>query len=171
MAIVPNFTASQAISSPLTLTLTDTSTGSDGSILYRLVYLQKADGTYLVPTGTTTPYILWAINQSTININALDVDYALNITVNWIVGSTVQYTKSILYEFNAYAQAYRYKLIKAVAGNPSFWDSNNFINTLFSLCVYIEAANESVTLGGDITNAQLNNAAAKYLSDNPQLAY
>ena len=96
--LTPNFTASQSSGLPSNILLTDTSTGSDSSIVARRVYLLQADGTYLVPTGTTTQYILWAYADSTISIDVLSQDTALSITVNWVDtnGDTVE-TKTIAY--------------------------------------------------------------------------
>jgi hypothetical protein len=81
MAISPNFTASQNSGTPNIITLTDTSTGSDGTIAKRRVYLLQSDGTYLVPAGTTTDYIDWIIIDSNISLNDLTQATALSITV------------------------------------------------------------------------------------------
>jgi hypothetical protein len=152
------------------MTLTDTSSGSDAAITQRRVYLQKFDGTYLVPSGTTTDYIAWSYASSTQTINALDKDYALNITVQWLNASnTVLYTKTILVQFNSYARTYRLKLIKAQAANPRLVNNQNYFDVLSQLTVFIDGANESVTLGGGITLAQLCNDNAYYLISNPKL--
>lgn len=47
-----SFSVSQTVGLPDTVTLTDTSTGSDATIAARIVYLQKADGTYLTGSGS-----------------------------------------------------------------------------------------------------------------------
>ena len=54
MALVPNFTITQSVGSPNNLVFTDSSTGSDGTITKRRIYIKKSDGTFLVLTGTTT---------------------------------------------------------------------------------------------------------------------
>jgi hypothetical protein len=56
MPLVENFSATQYVATPNLLVLDDTSTGSDAGITVRYVYLQKADGSYLVEEGTTTDY-------------------------------------------------------------------------------------------------------------------
>lgn len=171
MPLTPNFSCSTSLSSPSILTITDTSTGSDVGLTSRRVYLQKADGTYLVPDGTTTDYIVWSIVDASIDIDVLDIDYALNITVNWMTSTVATYTKTILNEFQNYAIIYRYKLIKAISSQSSFYWGANFTQTIFNLTVYMIGADESVSLGNDITNAQFNNTKAKYIIDNPQLAF
>jgi len=47
-----SFSVSQTVGLPDTVTLADTSTGSDATIAARIVYLQKADGTYLTGSGS-----------------------------------------------------------------------------------------------------------------------
>ena len=172
MALTPNFSTSNNITTPSILTLVDTSIGSDGAITQRRVYLAEFDGTYLVPTGTTTDYIAWSYAVSTIDIDCLDKDYALNITVQWLdVSNTVLYTKTYLVEFNSYARIFRLKLLKAQASNPSLVNNPNFFEVESNLSVYIDGANEAVTLAADITLAQLCNEKAKYYIDHPKLAF
>ena len=171
MALTVNFVASTNITTPTILTLADTSTGTDGAITSRRVLLQKADGTYLVPTGTTTNYIVWDIASSSINLSVLSADYALNIYVYWMAGSQVNYYLNILYEFNTNARVLRIQLLKALAANPNQVNSANYFSVLSRLSTYIDGANEAVLLAGDITLAQLcNNNAAVYVN-NPKLAY
>ncbi len=61
MPLIENFTATQYVATPNLLVLDDTSTGSDGAVTVRYVYLQKADGSYLVEEGTTTNYEVWTL--------------------------------------------------------------------------------------------------------------
>lgn len=170
MPLVPNFSISSNITTPSVLQLVDTSSGSDGAITQRRVYLQQFDGTYLVPTGTTTSYIDWAYASSTKNIDAMDKDYALNIIVQWLdVSNAVLYTKTILVEFNSYARTFRLKLLKAIASNPKLVNNQNYFDVMSQLTIYIDGANEAVTLAGDVTLAQLCNDNAAYLINNPKL--
>ena len=94
MPFVNSFTAEQLYSSPTTLRITDTSTGSDSNINARRVYLRQANGEYLVPTGTTTNYIEWAIGTNYIDIDVLNVDYSLEIKVEWIMNTTQRITEN-----------------------------------------------------------------------------
>jgi hypothetical protein len=84
MPFVNSFTALQLYASPNTLRITDTSTGSDANINNRLIYIRKADGTYLVPEGVTTDYIEWRTDEgNVIELNILNIDYATEIKVQW----------------------------------------------------------------------------------------
>ena len=171
MALTVNFSASTNITTPTILTLTDTSTGTDGAITSRKVLLRKADGTYLVPTGTTTNYIVWDIASSSINLSVLSVDYALNIYVYWMAGSQINYYLITPYEFNTNARVYRIKLLKAQASNPALVNSANFFEVISNITTLIDGANEAILLAGDITLAQLCNTQAAVYINNPKLAY
>lgn len=172
MSYVQNFSIAANITTPSKFTLTDTSVGSDVLITGRVVYVQTNDGTYLKPTGNSGNGINWTLpSGASITIDCMDKDYALNITVIWVGGSTILYTKVILAEFNSYARTYRYKLLKASASNPNLLDSSNFFTVFSNITVFIDGANEAVTLGNDITLAQLCNSKSKFYSDNPILAY
>lgn len=79
-----SFTTSQVLGFPSQIIFTDTTSGGTGSSTERRIYLRKSDGTFLVPTGISTQYIVWAINLPTLVVDALDKDYALQITVEWV---------------------------------------------------------------------------------------
>lgn len=172
MPLVENFTATQYVATPNLLVLDDTSTGSDGGITVRYVYLQKADGTYLVESGTTTNYEVWTLaSGNTISLNVLDKDYALTITVEWRSNSAVLYNKTVSYCFSTYAKIYNVKLSKAQVSSPSLLDRDNWLSTKCNLNTYIDAADDAVALGAGISIAQLSLNKAKYIIDNPKLVF
>ena len=107
MPFIENFTATQYISVPNLIVITDTSTGTDAAITSRRVYMRKSDGTYLVEEGTTTNYELFPLaTGNIISYDVLDKDYALTITVEWgSVTSTigdylVLYSKQLIMVFS-----------------------------------------------------------------------
>ena len=172
MSFVQNFSPSQNIVSPSVLILDDTSTGIDGSITDRFVTIQTYDGTYLKPIGNSGNSIEWTLSSgNTIDIDCMDKDYAILITVSWFGGSTVLYTKQILAVFTAYARTFRVKLLKALESNPNQIDSVNFFNVFSGITCYIDGADESIALMNDITLSQLCNTKAKYFIDNPALSF
>lgn len=170
--ITPNFSATQTYGLLGTVTLTDTSTGSDGTLTTRRIYFAKQDGTYLVPTGTTTSYVVWSYAQSSIAIaGLLDKDYALDITVQWYAGATLVNTKTILNLFSGVAKSFLYDLTRYAASNQRLLNSNNFFDNKSKLQVLEDDAAQAVTLpsGGDISAAQLCLNMAKEIVDNPSL--
>jgi hypothetical protein len=93
MSFIPSFTVSQNIGNPMGLVITDTSTGSNNSITERRVYLKNAAGQYVVPSGTTTDYIVWNISDPFIAIDVLSSDMALQIRVDWVGTSNIRITQ------------------------------------------------------------------------------
>jgi len=111
MAFNPNFSATQTLGLPNIVTLTDMSTGSDAAIASRRIYLEQYNGSFLVPSGTTTDYIVWATGSASKTLDVLTVDTALNITLQWLsVGGTVLYESTQLYVFTLYNEQFDYGL-------------------------------------------------------------
>jgi hypothetical protein len=101
MAFNPSFTVKQLYATPNILRVTDTSTGSDANITGRRVFLRKDDGTYLVPSGTTTDYIDFPLSLgSYIDIDVLDKDYAFEYKVQWLGNDPTPYTIRITEDGN-----------------------------------------------------------------------
>lgn len=169
MALVANFSASQTYGEESIVTLTDTSTGTDVAVTKRRVYLIQDDGSYLVPDGTTTDYVEWDDfpATTTINIDALDQDYALNIRVDWLdVNDTVLYTKTRLYCFTLYGETQLYSLTQGQSANPLLSSDTFFYTNKMKLRVDIDDANQAVQQGGDITAAQQAlNRAMEYVNN------
>lgn len=173
MAFTPSFTAAQTVTKPSKLTLTDASTAVP-TLTNRLVALKLANGNYLDEKGkqtSTLTYLDWAVSNNSVTYDVLTKDYAIWITVTYLNGSSVVDTKSILFNFNAYARIYRYKLLKATASNPVFLDNPNFFTVFSNITNYIIGGNEAVILASDITLAQICNNKAKYYIDNQQLSF
>jgi hypothetical protein len=167
--ITTNFSSSQNYGDISVLTLTDTSTGSGTSITGRLVYIQKADGTYLTPEGSTTDYIFWpyvAGAGDTINIDVLDRDYALDISVKSFVGSTIYQTVTTLCLFSAYSELFLRQLTQAQEGNNQLLSNKNFWGNKFKLRTLVDDATQAVASLNDQTIAQFALDEAKKLTDN-----
>lgn len=137
MPITPNFSTSQASGNLDAMTITDTSTGSDGTITGRLIYLRKYDGTYLTPTDYTVDYIFWPYSSSSLTVeDLLDKDYCLDITVYWYIGSGIGYSKTILTLFRGYTDTFLRNLTRAVASNrtlitrPNYWQNKQKLRVL-----------------------------------------
>jgi hypothetical protein len=158
MPFVQNFTTSQQAGLPSDVIITDTSTGSDGAIVSRRVFLTNYAGEYVVANGTTTNYTVWPLAQSSISIDCLTQDTALTVTVNWVdAGGVTLYTKTSLAGFTLYNETYYYSLTQgqAAVGNPSYiLQDNNYFQNKSKLRCLIDSGNQAVTLGYDITSAQ-----------------
>jgi hypothetical protein len=167
MPLVPNFTASQYSGTPSVITLTDTSTGSDVTITSRRVYLLQANGTFLVPAGTATDYILWDLVDASISIDVLSQDSALSITVQWMnAGNTVVTSKTISFAFTAYNETFYYGLTESQVANANLTASTNWYQTKLILRVEIDSADQAITFASDIYSAQAALNRATFISTN-----
>ena len=172
MPLTPNFTASQFSGTPSVITLTDTSTGSDVTIASRRVYLLQANGTFLVPAGTTTDYVVWDLVDVTIDLDVLSQDSALSITVQWLTaGSTVVTSKIISFAFTAYNETFYYGLTESQVANSNLSASTNWYQTKLVLRVEIDSADQAITFASDIYSAQAALNRATYISTNQALFF
>lgn len=155
MSFTPNFTLSQPEGQPSVITVTDASTGSDGSINRRIIYIRKDDGTFLTPSGTTTQYIGWPLSDSTINIDCMDKDYALSVVVQWLdISGAILYDKTVTQGFTSYNENFDYQLTQMLAGNPLLFNDNDFQENKSKLRTDIDSGDQAILIAADIYNAQ-----------------
>jgi hypothetical protein len=167
MPLSPNFTASQNSGTPNLIFLTDTSTGSDGTITKRRIYLLQSNGTYLVPTGTVTNYIEWALVDVTTSLNVLIQDTALSITVEWLTASNVVVAnKTTSFAFTAYNETFYYGLTESQVANANLTASTNWYQTKMILRVELDSAYQAISFASDIFSAQAALNRATFISTN-----
>ena len=167
MPLSPNFTASQNSGTPNLIFLTDTSTGSDGTITKRRIYLLQSDGTYLVPAGTVTDYIEWALVDVTTSLNVLIQDTALSITVEWLTASNVLVAnKTTSFAFTAYNETFYYGLTESQVANANLTASTNWYQTKMILRVELDSAYQAISFASDIFSAQAALNRATFISTN-----
>ena len=167
MPLSPNFTASQNSGTPNLIFLTDTSTGSDGTITKRRIYLLQSNGTYLVPTGTVTNYIEWALVDVTTSLNVLIQDTALSITVEWLtVSNVVVANKTTSFAFTAYNETFYYGLTESQVANANLTASTNWYQTKMILRVELDSAYQAISFASDIFSAQAALNRATFISTN-----
>lgn len=155
MPLTISYAVSQNLLSATTMTVTDTSSGTDVSVTQRRILLQKLDGTYLVPAGTSTNYIQWSIANPSITMAVLLRDYALNITVQWLdVAGNVLYTSTSLYGFTLNLEQFFYQLTQYESSNPSVMNDRGYYDNKIKLRCAIDEAVNAVLVGNDIQSAQ-----------------
>lgn len=156
MPLVENFTATQELGFPSQILFTDTSTGSDGAVTSRRIYLLDANGDYSVEDGTATTYEVWPYADSTITLDVMPtIDKAFYITVQWLdVNNTVLYTKTELTVFRLYLITYYIYLIKTQSSNIKLREHANFYNNEIRLLCSLQEAYDAVYYAGDILSAQ-----------------
>jgi len=155
MPIVPAIVVSQSGLTPTSATVEDTSTGSDVAIAARHIYFQTNQGTYLVVTGTTTDYEVWAYANSSQTWNLLPTDHAVNIIVNWVdVNGATLYTLNGLYCLRQNLKNFVVYLGQLQAITPSILQDPIYAANLSTFWAYVEYANSMVEWGADISNSQ-----------------
>ncbi len=166
------FSISQTLGSPSIIDLTDTSVGSDAAIVERRVYLTKSSGSTLVPTGTTTTYIVWDYDDASIAIDALDKDYGISVRVDWInISGTVLYTATVLTTFTMYNAEFEYSLISQEANGDASITNTNWLSGRMKLRLALDDAANAISAASSITNSQAANDRGTYLRENLNLFY
>lgn len=167
MALVPNFTITQSVGDPANLVFTDSSTGSDGTITQRRIYIRQADGTNLVVEGTTTDYEVWDYADSSITLDILSTDISALVTVEWLnVSDVVVYTKAVNYGFTGYNEDFDYTLTQMIASNTLLINDNGFFGFKSQLRTYIDSGDNAISRASDIYAAQLCYTRANELRTN-----
>jgi hypothetical protein len=155
MSLTADFTTSQTYGVPNSINFVDTSTGTDDTITSRRIYLKTAANTYLVQKGTTTNYEVWDYADFNITLDVLEKDYALQVTVEWLAGESVIYTKTYdAIGFTLYNETFDYQLTQVLSGNPLIINDNNFFPNKSDLRTSIDGGNQAVFFAKDLFSAQ-----------------
>lgn len=171
MPLTPNFSTSQESGDLSVAILTDTSTGDYTGITGRIVRFRKYDGDYLVPNSVSETYVAWPVVSGigdTLEVDMLDKDYCLDITVSYYAGSTVNTTKTILTLFTGYSDYFLRRLTAALSGNKVESRAKNFWVNKNKLRVLVDDAEQAVSFLNDQTIATFCLDEAKILTDNIQ---
>ncbi len=177
MAITVSFQTSQVVGNPQNIVLTDTSVGTDVTAVARRIFIATQSGSYLTPAGTTTDYILWPLGAgSTITLNVLTQDSALNVTLEYVnVSGAVVAFDTTLEGFTLNNETFYYSLTQAQAMQnqppPMIIQDSNYFTNKSILRTQIDDGNQSIELGNDITTAQAAYDRATYMVLNQQLFF
>lgn len=172
MPLVPNYSVAQSSGDLTSLILSDTSTGSDGTLTGRLVYIRDANAKYIVPDGNTTDYVVWPIGDAAITINGIvSRDLALLITVVWYGGSTATYTKQLLWCVDGYGQQFLFELTQYQEQNPRLVTNKNYYFSKMKLFTNLQDARNAVVIGNNQAVAQAALDRAQQLRENKSLFF
>lgn len=143
------FSASQSYGLPSIVTVEDTSSGLV-SVASRIVFLTTGYNTLLVTGGTA-----WPLVDTSISIDALDKDYALSITVQWLDSlGAVLYTQTQLLSFTLWNEQFLYDLTQDQTGLPSVIQDTNYYSNKMMMRVEVDSGNQALSLANDIAGAQ-----------------
>lgn len=156
MAFSPLFTVSQGAATPADVSFQDVSTGTDAAITQRRIYITDSDGNPVVPSGTTTAYIQWALGTNPITVSdLLPNDLGVYINIQWLnVANVVLYEADNNYCLDQFNRQFFYYLIQQLALAPATLQDTNYASNLELYWVYIIGAENSVEIGDDIAACQ-----------------
>lgn len=167
MPLSVNFSVSQSLANPNQLTFTDTSTGSDGTITGRRIYILDAYGNYLVESGTTTQYEEWAYPFNTVlTLDVLSKATTPNITVKWMNGSSVVYEKTVAGSYLLHLYKFGFSLTRGVLSKPTVIQDTDYYISKIKLIVDIDDAENAISYNSDIVNAQSAADRGTHLEEN-----
>lgn len=173
--LTPNFTAQQSSTDYTVVTVNDTSTGSDVLVTQRRVYFTLANAAYLTTSAANSAgYFPWAYAATSLTVNdLLDKDYALNILVQWLnVSNTVLYSKTIIYGFDSYEEAFLAQLTCAQSSsNPALINNQNYWLNKITLRTQVDDAAQAIEQGNNILAAQAAYNRGTYIVAHPQLFF
>ena len=121
----------------------------------------------MVPAGTVTNYIEWALVDVTTSLNVLIQDTALSITVQWLTASNVVVAnKTTSFAFTAYNETFYYGLTESQVANANLTASTNWYQTKMILRVELDSAYQAISFASDIFSAQAALNRATFISTN-----
>lgn len=155
MPLTPAFTAQQSPSNPNIVVLVDTSTGSDSSIVSRRAYIRDSAGNYLVPSGTTTNYVVWSYSDASISLDILQQDTAVSIKIDWLdLGGNILYTLTQTYCLDMYSKLFFYQLVQMQGVTPSIPQDTNYFSNMALFWATVEGAENAIVLAEDLSASQ-----------------
>jgi hypothetical protein len=156
MSFSQDFSVSQSPVNPAYLIITDTSSGTDGLITARRIYIQDSDGNFIVPSGTTTSYITWTYpSPNPISLDILTQDVAANVKVEWLyAGNVMHYELDNNYCFSEFNKRFLYYLIQLQSLTYNIIQDTNYWGNVGIFWTNIIGAIKSVEIGNDIFASQ-----------------
>lgn len=145
MPFTPSFSTAQVLGEPSEIVATDTSQGADAAIVARRLYVQIANGDYLVEEGVSTEWNAWALADTSATFDILSKDYGVLLTCQWVgVSGQILYAVQQYAGFTCYNEMFSDQLVEALSGNPLLINDNNFWVNLSKLRDCIDSGNQSI---------------------------
>lgn len=158
MPLSVSISATQSIAYNNLVTLTDTSTGSDGTITNRRVFFRTATDQYLYEpqlSSASSTYVDWPYADASQQFDILTESSALEITVQWLNGSNVVvYTYTDTFCFDLQDYVFALGVLADQTSSPGVLQDLNYYNSFMQLVVNIFNAESSITYGDDIYSSQ-----------------
>jgi len=150
MPLVPSITIAPT-GNGSEIVVTDTSTGSDGAITDRKIFVYQANNSLL----GASPYDFPLSAGSSITISPLDKDYAVTVLVQWVdSGGVSLYSANAIGAFVQYALLFAQTLTQTQEANPNIISDQNFMGNKFNLFTEVQSALNAIVNGQSVFSAQ-----------------
>lgn len=158
MAINPHISATQSLAYNNLITLIDDSSGSDGSLTNRRVYIRTATNKWLTDgqvVSSTIAYTNWAYGDATIQLDVLMESTSPEITVEWYAGASLVTAFTDTFDFNLGDYVFQLGLLasQTSSGGRVLQDANYYSNML-QFIVNMANSEVAISVGDDIYSAQ-----------------
>lgn len=148
--------------------LTDTSTGTDGTVTRIIVTIYDAANNQIPGSPFSFAYTL----NAAYNLSVLTQDLAVNIRVDWVnSGGVSQANTSQIFVFTGFLEWYYYGLIQQVSAQNRLLIDTDFFYNFSKLRTLIDSANQSINIGASIFNAEAMILLAQYMANNTNLFF
>jgi len=166
--LTPNFSATESLSTLANVTFLDTSTGSDVGLTSRKIFVRLANGSWLTTAGesTTSASETWAIGDVSITLALLTQSTVANVTIQWLTGSSVTYTKTTLTIWDLYDYVFAFGLIQSQTATPTIISDVSYYSKFFEFITNLWSAESAVTYGSDLYSSASALSKNQYLIDN-----
>lgn len=151
-----DFSMAQANADPSIITFTDISTGTDVGLTTRRILIALVNGKYLTATGETSTltYIDWPIANATLSISVLLRSESPTVTVDWMTGATVSYTKTRKGCFDLHDYIFMLTLGADQVANNSITQDTDWYNNKMKVIVNIKDAETAIIYNNNSTLSQ-----------------
>lgn len=172
VSFTPAFTASQTPFNAALIILNDVSVGSDINITQRRIIFTDSQGNNIVPSGTVTTYVPWALADTSITVNLLTTDQSLNVLVQWLdISNNVLYSTNTNYCFAQFNLNFFYYLIQMQSETYNIVQDTNYFSNLATYWINIIGGQQAVIIGNDTAASQACLNRATYMQQNQSLFF
>lgn len=151
-----NFSASQSISDTSLISFVDTSLSPDNSVTERRIIIQLANGNYLTSQGefASEQYETWDISTDNISLSILPRSESPTVTVQWMIGGNIAYTKVQAICFDLEDYVFAYGLLQNQTSLPIIIQDQSYYQNFMKYIVNLFNAENAILYGSDTFSSQ-----------------
>lgn len=151
-----SFTATESLGVPQQITLIDNSPSPDPGLTSRRASFRLANGNWLNTSGesTTIVYETWPIGDTSLTLTLLNRSTAIDITVEWLTGSTASGIVTEATGFVEFDYLFAYDLLGDQTSSPGITQDSSYYGYFIQYIVNLFNAENAIRTGSDIYSSQ-----------------